>query len=448
MYGENGFILTASYYSEECIMRKLIAVLFVLMLSGQAVFAGGGQQNAAPADPNAPINLTVWCWDPNFNIYAIKEAEKIYKKDHPNVSVTVVETSLQDVQQKLVTAFTSGQTQTLPDITLIAENDIQKNIQNFPNAFVPVNDKVDVSRFAKFKTGVSSYNGKNYTVPFDNGATATFLRRDYIEKAGLKVSDFDNITWERFIELGKIVKEKAGVPLISNTLSSDISRIMLQGAGQWFFDSQGKVYIKNNPTIRRIIELQKEMIDSGVALIVPDWNGYIASLNGGTVASTINGCWIIGPIVAEPSQSGKWAMVNTPKFANIDSVNCSSNGGSGWVVLSSSKYPDVALDFLSKTFAGSVDFYNTILQSSGAIATWLPAINAPAYKEPHPFFGGQKVFEDLISYAEKVPSVKYGLYNYEATDAVGRALAEVLQGSSIDAALDAAQRNVEFLMNQ
>lgn len=140
--------------------------------------------------------------------------------------------------------------------------------------------------------------------------------------------------------------------------------------------------------------------------------------------------------------------MNTPKFANIDSVNYSSHGGSGWVVLSSSKYPDVALDFLGKTFAGSVDFYNAILQSSGAIATWLPAINAPAYKEPHPFFGGQKVFEDLVNYAEKVPSVKYGLYNYEARDAVGRALLEVLEGASIDSALDAAQRNVEFLMNQ
>jgi lactose/L-arabinose transport system substrate-binding protein len=108
----------------------------------------------------------------------------------------------------------------------------------------------------------------------------------------------------------------------------------------------------------------------------------------------------------------------------------------------------VALDFLSKTFAGSVDFYNTILQSSGAIATWSPAINAPAYKEPHPFFGGQRVFEDLVGYAEKVPSVKYGLYSYEARDAVGRAIAAVIQGASIDSALDTAQREVEFLMNQ
>jgi lactose/L-arabinose transport system substrate-binding protein len=166
------------------------------------------------------------------------------------------------------------------------------------------------------------------------------------------------------------------------------------------------------------------------------------------VAATIQGCWIIGSIAAETSQAGKWAMVNTPKFATINSVNYSSQGGSGWVVLANSKNGQTALDFLSQTFAKSVDFYDTILQSSGAIATWLPAANSPAYSRPHPFFGNQKIFEELIGYAAKVPQITYGLYNYEAHDAVGRAFTEVLQGASIDTALDAAQKSVEFLMNQ
>jgi lactose/L-arabinose transport system substrate-binding protein len=256
------------------IMKKL-TVLIGLVFFGAELFAGGGgQQSQAPADPNAPLTLTVWCWDPNFNIYAIREAEKIYKKDHPNVSVNVVETSLQDIQQKLITAFTSRQTQTLPDIALIADNDIQKNLQNFPNGFLPVNDKVDVSQFAQFKTGVSSYGGKNYTVPFDNGATATFLRRDIIERAGLNVSDFNDITWERFIELGKIVKEKTGTPMLSlGANAPDTLFIMLQGAGAWFFDASGKPYIRNNPVVKRMIELNKELVDTGVAVLVEDWNG-------------------------------------------------------------------------------------------------------------------------------------------------------------------------------
>ena len=37
---------------------------------------------AAAAD-EGDETLTVWCWDPNFNIYAMQQAEKIYQEDHP-----------------------------------------------------------------------------------------------------------------------------------------------------------------------------------------------------------------------------------------------------------------------------------------------------------------------------------------------------------------------------
>lgn len=51
-----------------------------------------------------------------------------------------------------------------------------------------------------------------------------------------------------------------------------------------------------------------------------------------------------------------------------------------------------------------------------------------------------------MGYASKVPQIKYGLFNYEARDAVSRALAEIVQGASVDTALSTAQKNVEFLM--
>ncbi|NLA98294.1 MAG: carbohydrate ABC transporter substrate-binding protein, partial [Spirochaetales bacterium] len=70
------------------------------------------------------------------------------------------------------------------------------------------------------------------------------------------------------------------------------------------------------------------------------------------------------------------------------------------------------------------------------------------YSTPIEFFGGQKIYEDLVNYAGKVPNVKYGVYNYEARDAIARALSEVMQGGDIDAALATAQKNVEFLMSE
>jgi lactose/L-arabinose transport system substrate-binding protein len=430
-------------------VKRTFFVILALCLAGMTAFAGGNQQGAsASKDPNAPVILTVWCWDPTFNVYAMNEAAKIYKQEHPNVTVNVVETPWEDLQQKLVTSLTSGQTGSLPDIVLMQDNAIQKNVATYPKGFLALDGKVDVSQFAQYKVDVATIDGKHYGVPFDNGASATFLRRDIVEKAGLKVSDFNDITWDRFIELGKTVKEKTGIAMISAVGNeNDIIPLMMQSAGTWFFDAAGKVNIANNTVLREAAKQYKAMVDAGIILLVADWNAYIASLNNGSVASTINGCWIVGSISSEPSQAGKWAVANTPRLNIPGGVNYSSVGGSSWVVLANTKHLDVVTDLLNKTFAGSTALYETILPSSGAIATWLPASKSTVYGQPNNFFGGQKIYEDIVGYAGKVPIIKYGLFNYEARNAVSRALIEIVQqGTAPEAAFSTAQKNVEFLI--
>jgi lactose/L-arabinose transport system substrate-binding protein len=430
-------------------MKRLGLSVLILALAVTAVFAGGGKEGTTVTDPNAPVTLTVWCWDPSFNVYAMNEAAKIYKKDHPNVTVNVVETAWDDIQQKLTTSLSANQTGNLPDIVLMQDNAIQKNVTTFSKGFLPLNGKVDLSQFAQYKVDVATIDGTSYGVPFDNGASATFLRRDLVEQAGLKVSDFNDITWDRFIELGKIVKAKTGIAMISAVGNeNDLVPAMLQSAGTWFFDAQGKVNIANNAVLKEAARVYKALVDSGVIMLVADWNAYIASLNTGSVASTVNGCWIVGIISAEASQSGKWAVVSTPRLNIQGGTNYSSVGGSSWMVLANSKNPDRVMDFLNKTFAGSVELYETILPSSGAIATWLPASNTPVYGQPNAFFGGQKIYQDIVGYAGKVPKIKYGMFNYEARNNVALALADIAKGTPIDQALAKAQKDTEFLIGK
>ncbi|MDR3334023.1 MAG: extracellular solute-binding protein [Treponema sp.] len=429
-------------------MKKLIVGLLVLCVSGGMAFAGGGKDSTAASDPNAPVTITVWCWDPGFNIYAMNEAAKIYKSIKPNVTVNVVETPWDDLQQKLTTSLSANQTGALPDIILIQDNAIQKNISTFPKAFLPLNGKVDLSQFAQYKVDVSTIDGKSYSVPFDNGASATFLRRDYVEAAGLEVADFDNITWDRFIELGKTVKAQTGHAMISAVGNeNDLVPAMIQSAGQWFFNADGSLNLDKNAALKEASRIYKAMIDADIIMLTPDWNGYIATL-GGTVASTVNGCWIIGSITANADQSGKWAVVSTPRLNIPSSVNYSSVGGSSWVVMANSKNPDTAMDFLAKTFAGSVQLFETILPSSGAIATWLPASKSPMYEQPSVFFGGQKIYQQIVEYAGKVPRIKFGIFNYEARNNVALAMQDIVKGTPIDQALAKAQKDTEFLIGQ
>jgi len=254
------------------------------------------------------------------------------------------------IEERLITALVANETRSLPDIILQQDNSIEKFVTNFPRAYLPVNGRVDISKFAPVKLGVGYVNGQNYGVPFDNGATAFFIRKDFVEEAGLSVSDFDEITWDRFIELGRIVRQRTGKALFSYEAGgADFINIALMSTGTWYFDDQGKPLIQGNPIIRQIISLYKELVDSQVLLEVPDWNSYIATLNNGTVVGTIQGCWIIGSITIATDQSGKWAMVKTPRLSNVPGArNYSSQGGSGWMVMSHTRNADVAFDFLDK----------------------------------------------------------------------------------------------------
>ena len=428
-------------------MRKIgIMVFAVLLLFAFASCQRDGQ--AVSTDPNAPVTLDVWCWDPNFNIFAMLEAEKIYQRIRPNVSLNVMD--ITSIEERLIAALSANDTSTLPDIILQQDNSIEKFVTNFPRAYLPLNGHVDLSQFAPFKLAVGYVNGQNYGVPFDNGATALFLRRDFIEQAGLRVEDFNNITWDRFIELGRRVRQATGKPMFSYGVQNgpeDLVHLVLMSTGSWYFDGQGRLNIQNNPAIREIINLYKNLIDNQVFLEVPDWNAYIASFSNEQVVGTLQGCWIIGSITPLRDQEGLWAMVNTPRLNTPGAANYSSQGGSGWMVMSHTRYRDVAFDFLDKVWAGSVEFYETILPPSGAISTWLPAANSTIYSQPQAFFGGQRIYEELMDFAARIPQVNMGVYSYEARSAVARAAQNVSRGANIDQELAAAHQEVQFLMD-
>ena len=225
-------------------MKKLIGIIAMAMIL-VAFTACGKKADAKAADSNAPVTLTVWCWDPNFNIYAMNEAAKVYKTIKPNVTINVVETPWNDLQQKLIASLSAKATDTLPDIILMQDNAAQKNIITYPDAFYDITGKVDLSKFAQFKVDASTVNGKNYGVPFDNGSTATFLRTELYRKSrpqGFRI--FRTSPGSAFIELGKIVKAKTGCSMLSAVANEpDLLMIMLQSSGSWVFDANGKTTI-------------------------------------------------------------------------------------------------------------------------------------------------------------------------------------------------------------
>ena len=60
-------------------MKKRLVAIALIAVAILGIFTSCEKKEVA-VDPNAPVKLTVWCWDPTFNIYAMNEAAKIYAK--------------------------------------------------------------------------------------------------------------------------------------------------------------------------------------------------------------------------------------------------------------------------------------------------------------------------------------------------------------------------------
>lgn len=399
---------------------------------------GGGDQT-----------LTVWTWDPAFNIFSMKEAEKIYQKDHPDFKLDIQETPWDDLQTKLTTIAQSQSWDELPDIFLMQNNAFQKNLSNYPELVQPLTDSgINWDEFPESVKAFSTVDGVNYGVPFDAGTAISALRTDLIAEAGLTTADFTDITWDKYIELGKQVKDKTGKAMLSGPAgSSDMIMMMLQSAGASLFDDQGNPTIVDNAALNTAVETYTRLVKEGIFVEVNSWDEYVGGFINGNIAGVINGVWIAGTIQTAEDQAGKWEITNLPKLDGIDgATNFSANGGSSWAISKTGDF-DLAADFLKSTFAGSTEFYDIILPKAGAVANWIPAGASAVYAEPQPFFNDQPVFQMVVEFGAKVPANNTGVYYYEARDAVSAALTKVIGGGDMAAALAEAQSTVEFAMN-
>ncbi|MDI7860364.1 sugar ABC transporter substrate-binding protein [Rhizobiaceae bacterium n13] len=388
--------------------------------------------------------VTIWCWDPNFNVAIMKEAAARYTAKHPDTTFNIVDFAKTDVEQKLQTALSSGTTDALPDIVLIEDYGAQKYLQSFPGAFAPMSDKVDYSGFAPYKVQLMTLDDKVYGMPFDSGVTGLYYRRDYLEQAGFKPEDMQDLTWDRFIEIGREVEAKTGHKMMGLDVNdAGFIRILMQSAGGWYFDDDGNLSIEDNAALRAALETAQKIMKAGVYKPAAGWNDWVATFTSGDVATVTTGVWITGTVKAQADQAGKWGVAPIPKMNIEGGTHASNLGGSSWYVLESSGEKDEAIDFLNEIYAKDIDFYQKILVNQGAVGSLMAARTGAAYSEPDAFFGGEKVWQNFADWLAKVPPVNYGVFTNEVDTAVFAHLPSLAKDANIDDVLKAIHSQAE-----
>ncbi len=411
---------------------------------------GGTETNTGSETTTEKTKVTAWAWDANFNVAALKEAEAIFEAENENIDIEVVEYAQDDIIQKLNTALSSGTTDGLPNIVLIEDYRVQTFLQSYPGSFTDLSSITDDTKFSSHKLGFMTEGDAIYGVPFDNSGAVLYYRRDIVEKAGYTEEDMMDLTWEEYIEMGKKIKAEQGIDLL--TLDpNDVGqiRMMMQSANTWYVTEDGSTpnFVGNEP-LKYAIEIYLDILEADISKTVSEWSQFVGAPNNGEVATVPTGCWFTASIAQAEDQSGLWGIAPFPRMEGIEeSVNASNLGGSSFYVLNDVEGKEAAIEYLGATFAGSNEFYQTILDSNNVLATYLPAQEGDSYTVEVEFFNGQQIYSDISTWSENIPAVNYGLHTYAFEDILKAQMQSIIGGADIDEALEAMQAQAESQFN-
>lgn len=440
--------------------KKLISMLLAgTMVLSLAACGGGGStggdagdgEDAGAAEMGTSDDentLTIAAWDPNFNIPALEAAAADYKENvNPDFVLDIKEQGgSSDVETAITTAASSGKYETLPDMVLFQDHWIQKYVADYPDAWQDVND-IDINwdDFYTEKLDYSTIDGVHYGVPVDGGTVIMAYRVDLLDQAGYKMDDMKGITWEKFIEVGKAVKEKTGKALLCmNSDGNDLMYMMLQAEGVSQF-KDGKPYIVGNDKLKEIVELVVEMVNEEVLLLPNSWSDYTdKAIQGDQVAGVMNGNWIIPTIQAVEANSGKWEITTMPTLTGEDGY--ASNGGSSLYITANCKKTDLAKDFLAYTFGKSTVTYDNALKDGGVVSTYIPAGESEVYNEGVAFFNDTPIYAQISEMGSHVQTIEQSPYHYTCREKLGAAVINIVNGADIDEELKNAEEQLNFEM--
>lgn len=436
--------------------RRLISLLTagVLAVSMVPMAAFADDAPAADVASEDENTLSVYAWDANFNIPALEAAAADYQKNvNPDFNLNIItQSGSSDVENAVTLAGQSGDYSNLPDIVLFQDHYFQQFYVSYPDAWLDLADaEIDWDDFGAEKLSYSTIEDVHYGVPVDNGTAIMAYRTDLLEEAGYSLEDMVGCTWDEFIEVGKAVYEKTGKYLLCMDGSgNDLPYMMLQAEGESQFEDGEPTFATNE----KYIEIVKDivtMIQNNVLYLGNDWSDYTdQAIIGDMVAGVLNGNWIIPTMEQATENSGLWEITSLPTLEGGEGY--ASNGGSSLYITGNCSKPDLAADFLAKTFgAGSTETYDAALKNGGVITCSISAGESDVYQEGVDFFNGQPIYADIVEMGANVPVIEQSDYHYQARQYVGTAIQNLVAAGeptdeSVAAALQDAQDQLSFEM--
>ena len=217
-----------------------------------------GDKTSSDSVTGEATELTYWTFQ-GTHIQFFDHAAENWNKENPDKQIKLKTESspFNEMHNNLLISLQTGVG--APDIV-----DIE--INRFPNflqgdiQLVELNDIVDPVKesFVQSRFDIYSKDGKNYGLPTHVGAAVMFYNKEILDQAGVSADDID--TWDDFVEVGKTVVSKTGIPMTTlHSTSMWTFYQMMSQKGSDVFDEKGEVILDNESNIETL-EFIRDMV--------------------------------------------------------------------------------------------------------------------------------------------------------------------------------------------
>lgn len=377
---------------------------------------------------NASKTIVIWAWDSMAE--SATKAVAIYKENHPEIEYDfeVVTLGQDDMVEKVKIALSTNSKSTLPDIFYDEDYNFAEYLTYYGDYFYDITSLLDLSDYYSYKTANVVYDNKTYAIPYDSGTGVMFYRTDLIHDAGYKDSDMENLTWEQFIEIGKVVKSSTGVDMIVMCPEGDMEgRMLYQSAGTWFFDDNGNSNIQNNKAFEDAFKTIKSVYDAKIVYDAVGWDDYISAIANKKIVTLVGASWWAPIISAYTEQSNMWKITTMPRMSGNDAYSNYSNlGGGNWFIINNNHSQEAA-KFAVEMFGSNIELANYMANTYFVLPTNKKVISKLTTCESE-FWCGQDIAGTICSYNDYIKPIKYGLNTYEITYTVGPIVGQYIDG--------------------
>ena len=396
----------------------------------------------AAATPAAAQPVKVDIWIQQYSLDVMKGSAQAYSEAHPEVTVNMVPTPLEETSNKLLAALAAGSGG--PDAAFIQYTDMMKFTLRGAKGLSDLTPFMEGRRddWVKWCLDiVTTDEGRTVGLPEDLGLVALFYRRDVLDAAG-EPSDPESVgtalaTWDDIIVTGSKVTKEGERWMMSN--ASEYFDILRQRNEQRYFDDGGQPIV-NGPDFveggEYIARARQAGIDAKWEVWGADWNAAMVDPNGKIVLYPCAAWWdqIIQP--SAPDTRGEWGVIPLPAGYGANW------GGSYFVFPQMSQNRAQAFDFCSFVEA-SEEGLRLYMKSGKFLPGYKKFYSDPIFTTPDPFYSDQAWLQLFSAIAEQVPPIHLDLNDSVASEVLGQAVARILdEGADPQQALDEANEEI------